>query len=140
MVNAVRNYTQNRIVTLLEPKVDTNPTFMPEVIPTFSAKEVFENFRKNPQYSNFFHKDATLNPTNLADKADSFEAQLVERFRNEPNTLEITGFRSLSENEVFYIARPLKITQQRCLRCHSTPDKAPKSQLITYGLENGFGW
>ncbi|MCC5631561.1 c-type heme family protein [Nostoc sphaeroides] len=140
MVNAVRNYTQNRIIPLLEARVDTNPTFIPEVIPTFSAKEVFENFRKNPEYSNFFHKDATLNPTNLADKADSFETQLVERFRNEPNTLEITGFRTLSEGEVFYIARPLKITEQRCLRCHSTPDKAPKSQLITYGLENGYGW
>ncbi|MGF1936235.1 MAG: c-type heme family protein [Nostoc sp. ChiQUE02] len=140
MVNAVRNYTQNRIDPLLEPRLDSNPTFMPEVVPTFSSKEVFENFRKKAEYKNFFHKDATLNPTNLADKADSFETQLVERFRNEPNTLEITGFRNLSENEVFYIARPLKITQQQCLRCHSTPDQAPKSQLATYGSENGFGW
>jgi HAMP domain-containing protein len=140
MVNAVRNYTQNRIDPLLAPRLDTSLTFMPEVIPTFSSKEVFENFRKKAEYKNFFHKDATLNPTNLADKADDFETQLVERFRNEPNTLEITGFRNLSENEVFYIARPLKITQQQCLRCHSTPDQAPKGQLATYGSENGFGW
>lgn len=140
MVNAVRNYTQVRIDPLLAPSLETNPTFMPEIVPTFSSKEVFENFRKKPEYKNFFHKDATLNPTNLADKADTFETQLVERFRNEPKTLEITGFRSLSEHEVFYIARPLKITQQQCLRCHSTPDQAPKSQLATYGSENGFGW
>ncbi|MEH2301267.1 MAG: DUF3365 domain-containing protein [Nostoc sp.] len=140
IVNGVRDYTQNRIVPLLEPRLDINPTFMPEVVPTFSSKEVFENFRKKPEYKNFFHKDATLNPTNLADKADSFETQLVERFRNEPNTQEITGFRTLSEGEVFYIAQPLKITQQQCLRCHNTPDQAPKSQLVTYGSENGFGW
>ena len=140
MVNAVRDYTQNRINPLLEPRLDTNPTFMPEVVPTFSSKEVFENFRKKPEFKNFFHKDATLNPTNLADKADNFETQLVERFRNEPNTPEIKGFRNLPEGQVFYIARPLKITQQKCLRCHSTPDQAPKSQLATYGSENGFGW
>ncbi|WP_138501752.1 DUF3365 domain-containing protein [Nostoc sp. PA-18-2419] len=140
MVNAVRNYTQNRIDPLLEPRLDTNPSFMPEVVPTFSSKEVFENFRKKPEYKNFFHKDATLNPTNLADKADNFEAELVKRFRNEPNTLEITGFRDLPEGEVFYIAQPLKITLRKCLRCHSTPDQAPKSQLATYGSENGFGW
>ncbi|MEH2089672.1 Tll0287-like domain-containing protein [Nostoc sp.] len=140
MVNAVRDYTQNRIVPLLEPRLDTNPTFMPEVVPTFSSTEVFENFRKKPEFKNFFHKDATLNPTNLADKADNFETQLVERFRNEPNTLEITGFRKLPEGEVFYIAQPLKITQAKCLRCHSTPDQAPKSQLVNYGSENGFGW
>ncbi|BAY78435.1 sensor protein [Nostoc linckia NIES-25] len=140
MVNAVRNYTQVRIDPLLEPRLETNPTFMPEIVPTFSSKEVFENFRKKPEYKNFFHKDATLNPTNLADKADSFETELVERFRNEAKTLEITGFRSLPEGEVFYIAQPLKITQQQCLRCHSTPEQAPKSQLATYGSENGFGW
>jgi hypothetical protein len=140
MVNAVRDYTQNRIDPLLAPMLDTNPTFMPEVVPTFSSKEVFENFRKKPEYKNFFHKDATLNPTNLVDKADNFETQLVERFRNDSKTQEITGFRNLPEREVFFIARPLKITQQKCLRCHSTPDQAPKNQLITYGSENGFGW
>ncbi|MEH2140546.1 c-type heme family protein [Nostoc sp.] len=140
MVNAVRNYTQNRIDPLLEPRLDTNPTFMPEVVPTFSSKEVFENFRKKPKFKNFFHKDATLNPTNLADKADNFETQLVERFRSDSKIQEITGFRNLSEGEVFYIARPLKIVQQKCLRCHSTPDQAPKSQLVNYGSENGFGW
>ncbi len=32
------------------------------------------------------------------------------------------------------------MTQQSCLRCHSTPDQAPKSQLTTYGSNNGFGW
>ncbi|WP_374108468.1 hypothetical protein [Nostoc sp. XA010] len=26
----------------------------------------------------------------------------------------------MSESEVFYIAQPLKITQQQCLRCNST--------------------
>jgi HAMP domain-containing protein len=26
------------------------------------------------------------------------------------------------------------------LRCHSTPDRAPKSQIATYGASNGFGW
>ncbi|WP_392531142.1 DUF3365 domain-containing protein [Nostoc sp. C117] len=140
MVNAVRDYTQNRIDPLLEPRLDINPTFMPEVVPTFSSKEVFENFRKKPEYKNFFHKDATLNPTNLADKADNFESQLVERFRNDSNNREITGFRNLPEGEVFFIARPLRITQQKCLRCHSTPDQAPKTQLATYGSENGFGW
>jgi HAMP domain-containing protein len=140
MVNAVRDYTQNRINPLLEPRIDTNPTFMPEIVPTFSSKEVFENFRKKAEYKNFFHKDATLNPTNLADKADNFETELVERFRKESNTLEITGFRNLPEGEVFYIAQPLKITQEKCLRCHSTPDQAPTTQLATYGSENGFGW
>jgi HAMP domain-containing protein len=139
-MNSVRTYTQDRINPLLAPQLETATAFIPETVPAFSATEVFENFRKTEGNENFLYKEATLNPTNLRDKADAFETQLVERFRKESNIKEIVGFRSLPEGDVFYIARPLAITQQTCLRCHSTPELAPKSQLITYGRNNGFGW
>ncbi|WP_066382160.1 c-type heme family protein [Anabaena sp. CA = ATCC 33047] len=139
-MNAVRSYTQDRINPLLAPQLETGTAFIPETVPAFSATEVFENFRKTEGNENFLYKEATLNPTNLRDKADDFEAQIVERFRRETQTKEIVGFRILPEGEVFYIARPLAITQKTCLRCHSTPELAPKSQLITYGTKNGFGW
>lgn len=139
-MNSVRTYTQDRINPLLAPQLETVTAFIPETVPAFSATEVFENFRKTEGNENFLYKEATLNPTNLRDKADGFETKLVERFRQESNIKEIVGFRSLPEGDVFYIARPLAITQQTCLRCHSTPELAPKSQLITYGRKNGFGW
>ncbi|MEA5566179.1 Tll0287-like domain-containing protein [Anabaena sp. UHCC 0399] len=139
-MNSVRTYTQNRINPLLAPQLETATAFIPETVPAFSATEVFENFRQTEGNENFLYKEATLNPTNLRDKADSFETQLVERFRRESKIKEIVGFRSLPEGDVFYIARPLAITQQTCLRCHSTPELAPKSQLTTYGTKNGFGW
>ncbi|AFY47912.1 HAMP domain protein [Nostoc sp. PCC 7524] len=139
-LNSVRSYTQDRITPLLSSQLETATAFIPETIPSFSATEVFENFRRTEGNENFLYKEATLNPTNLRDKADDFETQLVERFRRESQTKEIVGLRSLPEGEVFYIARPLAITKQSCLRCHSTPELAPKSQLTTYGTQNGFGW
>jgi len=139
-MNSVRNYTSEHVNPLLASRLETEPTFIPETVPAFSATEVFENFRKNETYKNFFYKEATLNPTNLRDKADKFETKLVEQFRNQPETTEITGFRTVPGGEVFYIARPLAIKKESCLRCHSTPENAPKSQLATYGAEWGFGW
>lgn len=140
-MNSVRNYTQSHINPLLTPKLDTEPSFIPETVPAFSATEVFEHFRQqDPQYKNFFYKEATLNPTNLRDKADSFEEQLVERFRSGLATKPISDFRNIPEGKIFYIAQPLAVKEQQCLRCHSTPDQAPKSQLVTYGTKNGFGW
>ncbi|WP_346016542.1 DUF3365 domain-containing protein [Chroococcidiopsis sp. CCMEE 29] len=139
-MNSVRNYTSEHVNPLLASRLETEPVFIPETVPAFSATEVFENFRKNETYKNFFYKEATLNPTNLRDKADSFETKLVEQFRNQPETTEITGFRTVPGGEVFYIARPLVIKKESCLRCHSTPENAPKSQLATYGAEWGFGW
>lgn len=139
-MSSVRKYTQDQVRNLLLSRLETEPLFIPETVPAYSATEVFANLRKNEEYQNFFYKEATLNPTNLRDKADNYEAKIVERFRQNPALKEIADFRNLPEGTVFYIARPLAVTEQSCLQCHLTPDKAPKSQLRTYGSENGFGW
>lgn len=139
-MNSVRDYTSSNIQPLLEARLEVEPGFIPETVPAFSATEVFQKLRKNPDYRSFFYKEATLNPTNLRNKVDSFENTLVERFRNEPTTQELSGFQEVLGVRFFYIARPLAIKKNSCLRCHSTPDRAPKSQIATYGSENGFGW
>lgn len=139
-MNAVRDYTNTNIQPLLTARLDTDPTFIAETVPAFSATEVFKRFRKDEAYKDFFYKEATLNPTNLRDKADSFEASLVEKFRNDPNLKVISGFRELPGGRSFFISHPLAVTKESCLRCHSTASQAPKSQIATYGAENGFGW
>ncbi len=139
-MSAVRTYTSDHVNPLLAPRLETESQFLPETVPAYSAIEVFGNLRNNEDYKNFFYKEATLNPTNLRDKADVFEAQIVDRFRAEPKTKQISGFRSVPGGEIFYIARPLTVNNESCLQCHSTPDRAPKSQLASYGTEWGFGW
>lgn len=138
-MNSVRNYTSERVNPLLQPRLNTEPVFIPETVPAYSAIEIFEDIRKNESYKNFFYKEATLNPTNLRDKADKFETELVERFRHKSDK-ELSGFRNLPEGNMFYIARPLAIKKESCLQCHSIPAVAPKSLLTTYGTEHGFGW
>lgn len=140
IVNSIRDYTNERVQPLLLAKVDTQEQFISESIPSFTLREVFEKFRKNNDYGNFLYKDATLNPTNLRDKADEFEADIVERFRKQPGNKTVSGFRTMSGEKVFYNARPVVIKDNSCLRCHTTPELAPKSQIATYGKDNGFGW
>ena len=139
-MNSVRDYTDSNIEPLLKDRLETDPAFLPETVPAFAATEIFQKLRKNEGYRSFFYKEATLNPTNLRDKVDEFEKILVEQFRNEPATKRLSGFRDLPGGRIFYIARPLKVDKNSCLRCHSTPDRAPKSQITTYGSEHGFGW
>jgi HAMP domain-containing protein len=139
-MNSVRDYTSTRIQPLLKPRLETDPVFIAETVPAYAATEVFQQFRQSNEYKDFFYKEATLNPTNPRDKADEFEASLVERFQKEPNTKEISGFRDLPGGKIFYIARPLAVKKESCLECHSTKERAPRSQIATYGGENGFGW
>lgn len=136
--SALRDYTNTQITPYLEK--NSQGLFLPQTIPSYSAREVFEKFRANQSRSDYFYKEATLNPTNLRDKADRFETDLVERFRRETNTKNLMGFRSIAMNKLFYIAQPLAITKSSCLQCHSTPEAAPIGMIDRYGRDNGFGW
>jgi methyl-accepting chemotaxis protein len=139
-MDSMRNFTNTHVTPLLMPMVENQPTFVPEAIPSYAAREVFENLRKNEEYKDYFYKDAVLNPTNLRNKADTFETELVERFQKESGLTNISGFRDSFGEKLFYSARPFKVKKASCLRCHSTPEVAPKSHIASYGSENGFGW
>lgn len=137
-MNSVREYTSLQVGPELVGQL--NERFLPEVVPAYSARKVFEYFRANSNYKDFFYKEATLNPTNIRDKADGFETRIVERFRQDPNNLEVHGFRRIQGREYFFIARPITITQASCLECHSEPSRAPASMILYYGPDYGFGW
>lgn len=139
-MNAVRSYTSNHISPLLADELATSPTFISETVPAFSARTVFETVRDNEAHSAFFYKEAAPNPTNPVDLADAFEAGLVRQFQQDPTLEEVSGFRTVGGERLFYSARPLAIPSESCLECHSTPEAAPDSLIATFGAEGGFGW
>jgi CRP-like cAMP-binding protein/HAMP domain-containing protein len=140
MVNAVRSYTNNQVQPLFKDRLNDSSAFIRESIPSYAARQSFEYLRKRPGFKDHFYKDAALNPTNPRDLANTFEADLVQKFRQNPDLKELSGFHEVADKNLFYVARPLAIKQQSCLQCHSTPSRAPKSQIATYGSERGFGW
>jgi len=143
-MTSVREYTNQQVnegtIKKLSPDLELDGQFIKTSVPGYSAREVFNNFQKRDQYSDFFYKEATLNPTSIRDQADKFETDIVERFRSQPDLKEQVGFRQVSAGKLFYIARPLQIKSESCLVCHSTPENAPASQIQTYGDQGGFGW
>lgn len=140
MMESVRDYTHTRVSPLLSSIAEQQPKFTPEIVPSFAAREAFERLRRNPEYANFLYKDAVINPTNLRNKADEFETNLIDRFRKDTKLENLSGFRNLFDEQLFYSSRPLVIKEQSCLRCHSQPHLAPKTQIEMYGDQNGFDW
>jgi HAMP domain-containing protein len=133
---AARSYTAAQIVPLLETRLKYE--FVPQSIPSFAATEQLAQLLK--QYPDFTYKEATLNPTNLRDRASDWEADLVNTLRAKPALKELVGERATSVGPALYVARPLQIKDAACLRCHSIPDAAPKTMTDIYGRNNGFGW
>lgn len=132
---SMRQYTQKHV----SPKLDYQPdTFLPESVPAFAATEMMNQLRK--KYDNYHYKEAVLNPTNPRDRAVEWEADVVNEFRANTGKPEIMGMRQAASGPALYLARPLRIAEEGCLACHSTPDKAPAAMLAQYGPNNGFGW
>jgi protein-histidine pros-kinase len=133
---AVRSYTNRQIAPNLE--LQMMRTFLPQSIPAYAATETFEALRaQHPEYS---YKEAVLNPTNPRDKAVEWEADIISQFRNDPQRKDFSGARETPTGTALYLARPIRITDPGCLRCHTTPEVAPASMVKLYGTANGFGW
>lgn len=133
---AVRSYTSTQVAPLLETQMKYG--FLPQSVPAFSATEVLAKLQKAyPEYS---YKEATLNPTNPRDRAVAWEADVIGEFRKSPDAKEFVGERDTPSGRALYIARPIRISDGACLRCHSTVDAAPKTLVERYGPANGFGW
>jgi HAMP domain-containing protein len=136
-LRAVRTYTQTQVKPNLQLQLMRG--FLPQSVAAYSATEVFNNLRKKyPEYS---YKEATLNPTNPRDKTVEWEADVVNQFRKEPEKDDpISGVRDTPNGPSLYTARPLKISDEKCLECHDTVARAPASMIQMYGPANGFGW
>lgn len=133
---AVRAYTSTQVAPLLETQMRYG--FLPQSVPAFAATEVLARLQKD--HPEFGYKEATLNPTNPRNRAVDWEADLISAFRLAPDAKERVGERDTPAGRSLFIARPIRIADAGCLRCHGTADAAPRPLLDKYGPANGFGW
>ncbi len=133
---ASRSYTQTQIAPILQKQLEVE--FLPQSVPAYGATEQFTTL--HGKFPDFAYKEATLNPTNLRDRAADWELDIVNAFRQYPDDPERFGERDTPAGRSLYLAKPITIRDPACLTCHSTVEVAPKSMLRRYGPANGFGW
>ncbi len=132
---AIRAYTSSEIVPLLSASMQSS--FLPQSVPSYAATQNFLKLRlDHPEYA---YKEATLNPTNPRDRAADWEADIVQRFRNDPAVAEVSGERDTPMGRSLYLARPIR-AGAACIACHGLPSAAPQTLIERYGTNNGFGW
>jgi len=133
---AVRGYTVEEIRPLLSMQIKR--AFLPQTVPAYAATQSFIKLQQDhPEYS---YKEATLNPTNPRDRAVDWEADIISLFHNRPELDEFVGERQTPNGPSLFLAKPIRITNEACLTCHSTPEAAPDTMIAHYGTANGFGW
>jgi protein-histidine pros-kinase len=134
---SARDYTTRQIKPLLINQQAHQHSFLPETVPAFAATESFRYLRA--KYPDYTYKEATLNPTNLANRAVDWEADVINNFRNQPEDKELIGERITATGKALFLARPIAAAAP-CLECHDTPGMAPAALIRHYGAQHGFGW
>lgn len=134
--DAISAYTAHEVTPLLESQMAQ--TFLPQAIPAYSSAAVLSAFRST--YPDYSHRHAMLNPTNPRDRVLDWEADLVSYFKRTPSSSELVGQRDTPSGPSLYVARPIRIADAACMRCHGATASAPVPMVAKYGPVNGFGW
>ncbi len=134
---ATRDYTSDELKPLLSRVAGHSDEFIPQIVPAYGATQSFARLRT--RYPDYTYKEAALNPTNPRNRAEDFEADIINAFRNHPDQREIIGERQTPTGMALYLAHPIQV-KQSCLECHDVASRAPAALLNTYGSSNGFGW
>ena len=134
---ATRDYTSEELKPLLSKIPGHDVEFIPQTVPAYGATQSFTRLRR--KYPEYTYKEAALNPTNPRNRAEDFEADIINTFRNHPDQTEIIGERDTPTGAALYLAHPIQV-KPGCLECHDVASKAPAALLNTYGPSNGFGW
>lgn len=133
--SAIRHYTDAQIDPLLAEQ--NKARFLPQSIPFYAAQETLRALSK--QFPDYRYKEAALNPTNPADRANDWETGIIDKFRQEPTLQTLTLTHDTPDGPVLSVAHPIRVDQP-CLACHSVPQAAPPSMIELYGSKHGFGW
>ena len=136
-MSAARDYTTTQVKPLLQATQAHERSFLAQTVPAYAATESFGYLRR--KYPDYAYKEATLNPTNLRDRAVDWEADIITAFRNHPDRGELTGERESATGPSLFLARPIH-ADPPCMECHDRPRDAPPAMIRHYGSANGFGW
>lgn len=134
--NAIRDYTAVNLGPLLPMERDGK--FVAETVPAFAAQQNFKHVRA--VFPGYVYREPTLNPTNPSDRAEAWEADIIQLFRNDSSKVEVVTQREGAIGPTLNLARPITIKEDACLTCHNTPWAAPAALIKSYGTVNGFGW
>jgi protein-histidine pros-kinase len=133
---AVRGYTTGEIRPLLNAQ--PGDAFRPQSVPSYSAHRYIAKLKDS--YPEYDYKEATLNPTNPANRTTDWEADIVRYYRDNPDEEELSAERETPAGRFLYLSQPIVVNDPSCLACHDTPETAPAAMLAVYGPSNGFGW
>lgn len=116
------------------PKSYFEPAWMSS---TFAVREIDKNF-KSLDNEDYYYKEAAINARSPENEADEFEKAFIKELNTNQELKYRSLVRKLDGINYYVTLRRGEAMEETCLRCHTTPDKAPKDLVDVYGSERSF--
>jgi signal transduction histidine kinase len=105
---------------------------------TFAVREIDKYFRSlSPE--DYYYKECAISARSPENEADAYERAFLAEVNAQPDLQERALVRLIDGKPHFVVLRRGEVMEEACLRCHSTPDRAPGGLLKVYGRERSFG-
>jgi hypothetical protein len=104
---------------------------------TYAVREMYKYFRElSPE--GYLYKECAINARSPDNEADGPEADFLRRLNKNPDLTEETMVRDINGHPFFVLLRKGESMEKSCLRCHSTPQRAPRDLVDAYGPDRSF--
>ena len=108
---AVRSYTLSEVNPYW--LCNKGGSLFHKTVPAYSASR-YITFLQDKR-TDYNYKEATLNPTNPANRVTQWESVVVYWFRNHNDQTELTGQRDTPSGPMLYLSRPIPINDEGVL-------------------------
>ncbi len=112
-----------------------DPTWMSS---TYAVRQI-DGQRRAADADDYYYKEGAVNARSPVNEADDLEREFLQELNADPRLVEREKIRTLEGETYFTVMRRGEVIEDSCLRCHSTPDRAPAELVERYGAERSFG-
>jgi len=119
----------------IRPKTYFDPVWMSS---TYAIREINKTIKKSKGETEYYLKDAAINARSPENEATPYEKEFLAELGVNPKLKEKSMVQMIDGRPYLVLLRRGEVMEASCLRCHSSPDKAPADMVRLYGPKRSF--
>lgn len=134
-IEANRDYVQDVLRPTMYRELGDKRFILEAMSSSYISRMIMENFNKKAH--GFIYRRVAINAKNPEYEANPLEADMIKRFRKDPQMAEWQGIIEIASRKYFMRFQPV-VFKESCLSCHGKPEDAPEEVTKLYGKTRGY--
>jgi len=105
---------------------------------SYAIREINKYIKKSKGETEYYLKDAAIDARSPENEATLYEKEFLSELSVNPELKERSSVQTIDGRRYLVLLRRGEVMEASCLRCHSSPDKAPSDMVRFYGPKRSF--